>query len=264
MLNRSAAPLRCVRPCVVLAVLTLIVGGCASSGSGAYVSEYQAGQYSAAHRSASAAASAASGAQRDEAALIAGLSAHAMDRPAEAERWLRSLVSNRDRQIAGRASAALGLIELDRRNHERAAALLSQAASQLSGNDAARAGMYAGDAYTALGRPDAARMQYNLAHALTSDATLKRTLIERLDRSGFTIQVGAFSERINAERTAREVKSTSVGYGYGLPRVVESVDERGRALYLVQLGRFTSKAEADTARGRFGRNGIIAAAPTND
>lgn len=237
--------------------------GCASGGSRGFTEDYSAGRYSEAYRDSSKAARSATGASRDEAALIAGLSAQAMGRNAEAETWLKPLATSRDRQVAGRAQAALGLIASSRREHDQAATSLSQAAGMLTGDDAAQAGLHAGDAYAAAGRPEAARVQYNLAYGAAQSSELKNVLSERLSRSAYTVQVGAFSSRQNADRAAREVSSMAVGLGLGSPAVVATEDARGRPMYAVQVGRFKTKDEADKVRKRLGPNTIVASAPSS-
>lgn len=248
--------------CVAIAVLA---AGCSSGGkSKGYIADYEAGRYRDALASASKAADRSSGAEKERAALVAGLSAHSMKSNAEAERWLRPLTTSRDRQIAGRAQATMGLIDAQRGNQAGAATRLSQAAQLLPGDEGANAGLNAGDAYMKLGRAEAARSQYTLAFAKATDDHLRSAIAGRLDQSGWTVQVGAFATRMNAEKAARDSTSVATGLGLGQPRVVVATDAGGKTMYLVQVGKFRTKAEADAARSRLGPTTIVAAAGADD
>lgn len=238
-------------------LIALSIAGCAGSRNPSFVRDYNAGRFAAAQRDATAAASVSTGAAREEAALIAGLAAHALDDSRSASQWLMPLVSSRDRAISGRAGAALGLILHEQGDEERAASLLSEAALKLTGEDAAQAAFHAGESFNALDRPDLARQQYQAAFALTKTDHLRRALTERLNNQRYTIQLGAFSNRRNADRAAREYAAVTSGLGIGAPRVLPTT-QRGRRLFLVQVGEFHSQAEADEARQRLGVTALVA------
>lgn len=246
---------------VIVALLAApgALSACASSNTPGYARSYNAGRFATAFREASIRAATSTGRDREQAALIAGLAAHALDDDANAVEWLTPLLRSSDRSISGRAAAGLGLIARDRGDHERAAALLSQAALKLTGDDAAQAALHAGDALDALGRTEAAREQYQRGYAQASSSALQTTLTSRLNDQRWTIQIGAFSNRRNAERAAHEFTAQSAGVGIGSPRVVPSF-EHGRRLYLVQVGEFRSQREADAARQRLGVSAIVAIA----
>jgi len=249
----------------LLAALTPLLAGCASAGSGSYTSLYEAGRYAEAQRAAAGVAATRPANPPAEAALIAGLSSYALRQPEEAERWLRPLLSHEDRSIAGAAAATVGLIAQSRGDDEETSALLAQAASQLSGDEAANAALHAGDAQQRLGRVEAARLSYNLGLAIVDDRRLRTLLEQRLDQTGFTVQVGAYARLANAEAHARRLVEQTSEIGVPAPRVIESTDADGRRLYLVQIGAFRSKNRADRVRASLGRKGsIIASAPIDD
>ncbi len=242
-----------------LLFVLLATTGCASSRGPSYARAYNAGRYSTAFREATESAASTTGKSREEAALIAGLAAHALNDDASAIDWLTPLQRSTDRSISGRAAAGLGLIAQERGDQERAAALLSEASLNLTGEDAAQAALHAGDAFDALGQKDAARRQYQLGYTQATTATLQATLTNRLNDQRWTIQLGAFANRRNAERAAHDFRAETAGVGLGSPRVVQSL-EGGRRLYVVQVGEFRSQTEADTARQRLGISAIVAVA----
>lgn len=239
-----------------------------------YEASYRARNYEAALRQGAAAASREGSPDRDEAALIAGLSAFALDRPQEAESWLNPLVGDSDTALSGRAGATLGLIAQSRRDHARAAGLLTDAADKLVGDEAARAAMYAGDSLAALGRRDEARAQYDRAGELARpDSPLRGALAQRASGGppvtagapalspsqggGFTVQLGAFATRRNADLHAQKIRGRAEGAGLGTPRVVEERDRAGRMLHAVRVGRFPSERAAGEAMQRMGLGGLV-------
>jgi len=244
---------------LALAAVTLSVS-CAGSRQAGYVRDYQAGRHAAAYRAARAAAVTETGADREEAALIAGLAAQALGDDRAAEEWLSPLRSSRNRSIAGRARAGLGLLAAERGEHERAAALLSAASLMLRGDDAARAAYHAGESLRALGHDDEARREYRRAATVAHDDVLRRAATGRLSGRGYTVQLGAFKSRRNADRARREATAAAVGLGFGSPRIVVS-QRHGRAVYLVQVGEFATSEAAQRARERLGLDSIVASAP---
>ncbi len=242
------------------------VCGCASSSalqseSPDYVGLYESGHYATAYRSAQAAASDQSARSVDQPSLIAGLSAHAMGHYKDAEMWLTPLVQNQDPEISGRAAAALGLIEKDRKQYDKAASHLSLAATRLEGNEAARAGLHAGDCFALLGRPEAARIQYNLARTAATDESVWKALDERLARAEYTVQLGAYSTLANAERAVMSTSRIARRLGLGDPFITEDVASTGQRVYIVQVGTFRTRNDADQARLRLGPDTIVASVP---
>jgi predicted transcriptional regulator len=212
---------------------------------------------------------------RDEAGLTAGLAAYAKATesvdPAECERWLdastyalRPLADNSDRNIAGSALAALGLIEAMRARFPASADLLSRAATRLTGEESASASFHAGLSYELAGSTTAARQAYHAALAQTKDPDLRRSIESRLGRTRYTIQIGAYTSRQNAEQAGIEAGNRARAQGLDLPgpHIVAGPDASGRTLYRVNLGSFATRNEALAARLRFAPEATVTTAVT--
>lgn len=202
--------------------------------------------------------------ERDEAALIAGLSAFAVfgqtKDPGQLDRaqgWLSPLESHHDPEIAGRAQATLGLIASARDNHTLAATKLSSAARKLEGNESAQAAFHAGLAYQANGQSGPARRSYQVAMASATDPALREQIRARLNRAGYTIQLGAFSRKDNAQKLATDVSTRAESRGLGEVAIVTRQDPTGRTLHLVQVGEFQTERDARRAQLTLGRGGIV-------
>jgi septal ring-binding cell division protein DamX len=70
---------------------------------------------------------------------------------------------------------------------------------------------------------------------------------------GFALQVGAFTDKKRAQQAASEAEPLAKKDGLGPVRVIPRRDDRGKSLYLVQFGFFTSRDAASAARTRLGR-----------
>jgi len=243
---------------LVAAAAALGLQGCGQTSGyrSSYVEDYERGRYTTASTGAIRAVRNPNDEHRDIARLTAGLSAHALGKNDEAIVWLRPLTTNRDEEVAGKAMATLGLIALEEGENRTAAKSLSRAAGKLSADDSAHAAMYAGDAYANLGSFEAARLQYRLAQSAVRDTGLRREINSRLGE-GFTLQVGAFTNRMNAERARRVVEENRMFDTLGDAVVLQRTDNRGTRLYLVQVGHFTSKRDAKAAQLRTGIGGIV-------
>lgn len=175
----------------LVGVVLLVVGGCASRPSTSktpaedYASMYASGQYQAALESSSKVAGSLRAYDKAKASLIAGLSAQALNRNADAKKFLTPLLEENDPGIAGKAAAALGLIAQEAGQHAEAANLLSAASKQLLNDDKARAAMYAGDSFRAIGKLDEAQKHYLLAQeAIREEGNLRLLVGERLTSLG--------------------------------------------------------------------------------
>ncbi|MFN7314956.1 MAG: SPOR domain-containing protein [Phycisphaerae bacterium] len=272
-----------------LVALTLFAGGCASnkprndapSGQRTsqqaredYVALYARGEYSDAYEGAVAAAGTLSGPKRDEASLIAGLSSHALNRNAEAVRWLAPLENRNDNQLAGKAAATMGLIAQERGEHETAARLLSKAAARLDGDEAARAAMYAGDSFRQLGQSQQADESYQNARRLVvSDSDLRVMIGDRIAGKAatprpstataakgaqprttmLTVQLGAFSSLETAQKEAQKVATRAN------VRIVPILSG-GKRLYAVRVGQFSNRDAAETIRKQIGGKAVVTVA----
>ncbi len=191
------------------------------------------------------------GREREVNQLTAGLACHALNQPALAQHYLQGLTGSTDPQIAGRAEAVLGQIAQQRGNHTYAADLFQRASKKLDGDDSARAAMRAGQSLSHLGNQNAARQQFQTA-ASSADSQPLRQHAQRLSTQGpFTIQAGAYSTRLNADKRANELAAAAQRAGLGRPVVLPDT-VNGRPGFIVRIGTFPSRGEANTARARLG------------
>ncbi len=233
-----------------------MLGGCESGRTSSASGLYDRGDYAAALSEAERAHAAANGVQRDRAALIAGMSAYRLKRYTDAERWLRQAASSTDSEVSGRASATLGLVNVESNNFGSAALDFSAAGRRLKGNEAARAHYYAGEASMLQGRPDAARRSYIEARTLTTDPILRTRIESRLSAPrAYTLQIGAFADRANAHKAMTSVGAKASAAGLPQPTLSVNSQIGTRALYVVQLGRFNTLEAAQAAKSSLGGEG---------
>jgi len=256
------------------AFLMLVVGsGCTSkpksgsSGEGDYVAMFNQGRFSEAYDVASREAGAKRGRNRDTAALIAGQSAYRLGRANDASRWLEPLIENSDPAIAGRANATLGSIATSRGTYGTAAEYFLRASTRLTGDDAARSLMHAGDAKKTLKQDQEARVLWERARdKVDSDAQLRVAIGDRLaggftgitapigaggSAGQFTVQAGAFATRAKADQAASGLR--------GRPdvRIVMIKDRAGRSLHAVRVGRYATKGEAEAVARSMPRGAYV-------
>lgn len=252
--------MRTVAVWVLVGLLGSGAGGCASNRSKYPNSRaaYDAGAYSDALTLSQSESSKSRGARQEEAELIAGMSARNLNKLPEAERHLKPLTTSADKAIAGRASAEMGIIEAQRGHHEASLRYFDDAGDKLEGDDAARAMFQAGESAMAAGRTEMARLQYRRALERTSDPTLRNTIESRLSLKGFTLQVGAFASRINADKAVTKAMPVAQRLKIEAPRVLTRVGPNGRDLFVVQMGTFTSERDAQMACKRAGAGVVVA------
>lgn len=236
-----------------------------------YAELYEQGQFQRAKVEAEDAAAKSKGAAREQALVVAGMSAHAMKDNAEAERILRPLTTSSDMRVAGRAKATLGLIAQEKGRDEEASQLLLDASKQLAGDESARASLHAGDSLVKLNRPEKARIQYQIGLASAKDPELRKDLQQRIGgasgpgaapgggvaRGGFTIQLGAFTQRANADKAAQAAAGKASNAGLTAPRIVKGTDTKGREVWYVWVGQFGSRQAAANARTKLGQGIIV-------
>lgn len=238
--------------------VVVVLGGCASrqgatrSADQGYAALYASGQYQKALEESSRVATSLRGADKARARLIAGLSAHALNRNAEAVKWLGPLTDDADRAIAGKSSAALGLIRQEQGEHAQAAALLGKASKVLDGDDAARAAMYAGDSHKALGQRDEAQAMYDKARASVRDERGLQTLIgDRMAALATASPTGA------GQATSGAAGPTEPRRGGAAPkRMVNAAMLAPRGTrYCAQAGVYDSLSGAVNAAGKLRKFG---------
>ncbi len=248
---------------VILTAAMCGVGGCAANRATAndYNQLFAQHRYADSYDAAAKVAGSMNSIHRDQASLVAGLSARALDRTADAKKWLVPVSGNANSNIAGQASAALGAIAQEEHRHREAVEFFTNAATRLKGDDAARALMFAGDSLRGLSLPAKATETYKKAQTLVvSDNSLRVSLADRLSGGGpalvpaavgtpkisptgkYTLQLGAFSSIKKAKTEAKKLLDA------GATRTVPIRDKTGRTLYAVQFGRYATKQDAEAAR----------------
>lgn len=243
--------------------LLVLLPGCSSTPKTASTTDYerlyQQREYTKAYQAASAAYSGATGLDKDRAGLVAGLASAALEPPkeADAQRWLTPLVQSPDPKISGTAAATLGMMAQRKSKHAEAVALLTPASEKLTGNDQARAAMFAGDSLQALGRSGEARAMYDKAAAsatdrlLTQQVTARRATIASdtaTAKGAFTIQVASFSDLPKAIAAAAKLQPKATAAGLPAPRVVNTQGKDGKTMHAVRIGRYATRAEAQAAQ----------------
>jgi tetratricopeptide (TPR) repeat protein len=246
-----------------------------------FAQTFEEKRYSEAYAQAAEVATTRRGSVQQQAALIAGLSAQAMNRNADAVKWLAPLRTSSDSVIAGQAHAAMGLIAQERGGHDEASQSLLIASQKLKGDEAARAALYAGDSLRTLGKANEAQEAYERAQQLVqTDSGLRmmigdrlrggspkmvatrpsvpnlvgaNTLPDRTNSEMLTVQIGAYAHESTAQlQVNRLAKRYNV-------RVVPILRD-GKRLYAVRVGKFSSRSTADAIKKEIGGTAIVTGA----
>ncbi len=236
----------------VIALLAVALGGCDETRKRslkAVADHYRAGHFRRALVDANAVAEQASGHQYDQARYFAGLSAYRLGRDEEAEGYLRPLADHRDARIAGPTHVTLGLIALSRHEDQQALRHFTDATESLEASEAGKAHYHMALCQQKLGLWSTAQAHLEIALHATTDPDLRRVIRQRLAARAFTIQLGAYGRRANADQRAHELAGPVSRAGLGVPTIVPSLAD-GRRLYLVQAGRFNTHADARRALER--------------
>lgn len=241
--------------CLAIALLLTGCGPQRSTSLNQAITAYNSHHYSSAHHHAVQAMRSATGREREQAAYLAGLSAYQMRNLDEAELRLVAATRSGDARTAGSAKAMLGQVRLDQRRPREAASLFEDAARQLTGHDAAEARRYAAIAHQQAGNTTAANQW---AAAGTSGGTSSAGR-HQTSSGVFALQVGAFSDRERANQAANDASRLADSNGLGPVKIIPSSDRRGRPLYLVQFGSFSSRDSAARTRSHLGRLDYIVA-----
>lgn len=255
--------LRAVAVCAGLACIAG-VGGCKAKNTAAapqqgfidpttvsadYIALYESKRYAEAKASAEYRIPKSSGREKEVAQLTAGLSAHALGRDDEAIAHLQPLTGSKDPKIAGRAEATLGQIAQSRGQHSYAADLFTRASGKLEGDDAARAGVRAGNSLSAIGKPTEANAQYKAAAAEAESDAIRKHANTLSEPGPFALQAGVFTTKANADKRAGEISKQSGKAGLGYARVVPD-SLNGKPAFAVQVGKFANRQTANAAKGK--------------
>ncbi len=247
-----------------LALAAALPAGCgARNGSrlAGAVGEYQQGRYASAAERAEAVRKGASSPVREQAAYLAGLCAFRLGDLDAAERDLRVAARSTVASVRGPARASLGLALLEAGRPSEAASELAAATGDLPEPDRRRAAAQAGRAYAQAGVRAAAERWLAGGPVGTGEPSWAPDGRTRDPGAGaFTIQVGAFLDRGHAERAAADASGMARRHGLAPAEIFPLPDGRGRTLYVVRLGRFSTRGEADLARSRLGSGHFIVAA----
>lgn len=229
----------------------LALAACSQNGNADYAESYRLQKYDEAYQQASAAATAQpTGPAHDRAALVAGMAAEAADRDADAIRWLTPLTTNADDSISGKANATLGMLAYQRRQWLVASTHFQSAAKQLSGDDAARCSVLAGDCLSQSGLTQQASAQYAAATKEAQSPAVRQTIDART-KGPFAVQFGAFRDRVKAQQVAGAQQKTAALAGQNT-RVDAAVDALGKPVWAVRAGKFSTRPEAVAAQKRMG------------
>jgi len=239
-------------------IAPLALTGCAATDGGSASLEsalghYHAQRFSRAKQQAERVSAGSHGVLRGRAEYLAGVSAYKLGDHDEARRRLTAALATLDGEDAATARAALGLVELARDRPVPAAEAFAGAWPGLAGEDARQAAIFAVHAYEQAGNEAAAAEWARVPHGRRNPSAVG---------NGFTIQVGAFRERLRAERAAVDATRITREMGLAPVRIVTRNDRRGGVLYVVQLGHFGTRTEASDARQRVGKLQYIVAART--
>ena len=189
----------------------------------------------------------ASGLEREEAAYVAGLSAMKMDRPVTARELLQEASASSNRQLAGTSGVTLGTLLLEDGEPLAAARAFDKASERLTGSDALKARRAAAAAYKSAGRNDIAAARLSGTPAPSPAG-----------QGSFTIQGGAFHDRDRATARARELSNAARRTALGTARVVPA-RVKGKAGFLVQIGSYDTRSDAESVRRMLGIPGTFIA-----
>lgn len=240
----------------VLAVMVPALTGCNRSSGPSPTQQaqiqFEQGDYARAQVTAARASVTAGGDEHDLAHYMAGISAYRMGNMNTAERYLRVAAQSDDPSLSADASSTLGLIYSRMGLYAQAAEAFQRGASLQRGEDRAQAYYYAGIAQQKLGQWPQARTSLLLARKSTRNAGLMGKIEKQLAVTGYTVQVGAFANRANADRQAASYKARVSKAQLGTMHITTGVASDGRTIHLVQVGRYATFGAASDARSRLG------------
>lgn len=252
---------------VLLILWLLQAAGCAGPGRSAspagsatiesITADYDAGRFQQAYTDAVTLSRRGDLATRDQASYLAGVSAYRMQQYASADRYLSPLVHSRDPEVAGRAAGTLGLADMERANFRDAATHFKQAADRLRGQEKAEAAYRAGLAYREANLAGQARVQFLIARGASNDAAFQAKVDRELRSNGFTLQLGVFAGRSNAETAVDSFSRTPAAGQLGPASIMTGKGDRGETLYYVHVGIFNSFSAALRARDSINQPAIV-------
>lgn len=211
---------------------------------------YQRGDYAQAYAYASAISNDGPSLDTFEAAYIAGMSAGKMDRHDKAVKHLKRATRAFDKQMASDAGVMLGLSYAELGQDALAAEALIAAAPRQEGEAQAKAWFHAADAQQRLGRWATARDYLLLARGVSQDESLREAIGERLAVNGFTLEVGSYRDKANAQAAMDKYGPMAKSIGIGAAKMVEDPARAGQ--FRVHVGDFSTYASAVSYREQLG------------
>lgn len=205
-----------------------------------YVSLYRSGDYAQAYEAAKAFPTTYHGSER----LVAGMALAAQGKDQEAKTWLQPLTNSTDREVRGRAKAAMGIILAREKAHGDAAHLLSDASRDLTGPLSGWAAHYGAEAYAEAGD----RLRSERLRTIAGQRNPANGVAAADGR--YTVQLGSFSSRSRAQSRVKATTPVARNAGLDEPRVEMRISG-DRPFYAVRVGRFGSSEAAKQASSAF-------------
>src|SRR5699024_9924284 len=144
-----------------------------------------------------------------------------------------------NKNLAGDAAAVLGLLYSEYGHYQAAVWAFKKAAAKLTGESKAHAIFYEAIAQQKLGATSAARANLIIARSKARSPQLVRKINQRMRITGYTVQVGAYTNMSRARTAAKQWAKKVISLNIGMPRLVKS-SSQGSETVLVQIGQFTS------------------------
>ncbi|MCC6580876.1 MAG: hypothetical protein IT440_10585 [Phycisphaeraceae bacterium] len=247
----------------VLGLMLLCVTGCQTGGSSSPLQAanqaYQNGNYRDAYNQAMQVMVVDRGEGGLEARYIAGLSAQRLKQDYQAQELLSQASQSTNKSLSGNALAALGLLQAEHLQYDQAQASLVRAGDKLQGEDRANALFHAAVNQQKLGWWPQARNNLLLARDASRDKALLQKVNAYLSITGFTLQLGAYTQSDRAMQYAKEVAQSTAALNLGSPRVVPPTAGETPAYFRVHIGRFTSHPSALAAKSAYNLHNAIVA-----
>lgn len=234
--------------------LTSLLGGCATGPQAMQpiYQSYDQGNYAQAYRQADELLGSVQGLTADHAAYMAGLSALQLGDLAKAEDHLSQAISSEDESLGADARASLGLVYYRQCRYGLSRDALLSAGKNLSGQEQANAYFHAARAQQNLGDWNGARVNLTLARQISNDSVFKQKATDQIAATGFTLQLGAFVNPANARQLQGKALQRPQAQKLSPPQIVMVPTIKGRHLYAVQIGQFSSYDNAAQARAALG------------
>lgn len=201
-------------------------------------------------------------ADRWEAAWIMGLCNQRLGKLDAARSNFEIASKSPDHLLRARARAMLGQNMLQSGHAEAAAIQFEHAWPDLSGNDRRECAQHAADAWAQAGRDDQANRWIKLANDPdpVSQPTHTASTNPASSDGKFHLQAGAYRDADGAKRAQGELVSLARIAGVQAPVIRTRTDRHGGTLYLVQVGIFQTRSDADAARRSMRNHNLIVVA----